>query len=68
MAAFQTSGEIAKTWGVAVGYGDTPAGNYFDPLAVDSVLASNPSNTVWYGWAMLGLAAIAAFAAIKGIK
>ena len=68
MAAFQTSGEIAKTWGVAVGYGDPPAGNYFDPLTIDSATVSNPSNTAWYGWAMLGLAAIAAFAAIKRIK
>lgn len=68
MAAFQTSGEIAKTWGVAVGYGDTPAGNYFDPLAADSAGTKNPSNTSWYGWAMLGLAAIAALAAIKVIK
>lgn len=68
MAAFQTSGEIAQTWGVAAGYGETPAGDYFDPLAVDSVGEKNPNNTAWYGWAMLGLAAIAAFAALRGRK
>lgn len=70
MAAFQTSGEIAQTWGVAAGYGVTgsPSPSYFDPLAVDSANVKNPSNTAWYGWAMLGLAAIAAFAALKGRK
>ena len=59
------AGAVADTWGV-------PAGETRSYLAAQTVYptdaSGNPANKSWYGWAMLGLAAIAALAAMKGRK
>ena len=59
------AGSVSDTWGVAPG----ETRSYMTTQTVYPTRTSgdsNPSNKSWYGWAMLGLAAITALVALKG--
>lgn len=58
------AGSVSDTWGVAPG----EARSYMTAQTVSPTQPpgdSNPTSKSWYGWAMLGLAAVAAMAALK---
>lgn len=59
------AGAVSDTWGVPAG----ETRSYMtDQKVYPTATATNPASQAWYGWAMLGLAAIAALAALKGRK
>ena len=59
------AGEVSVTWVVPAGENRS---YMTDQKVYPTGATDNPASKAWYGWAMLGLAAIAALAVLKGRK